>query len=76
MGLYGVPPLLAYLHTGSTPLVRRVDNPALLLSTSLRLASRGRMGLYGRHLPWILVWLDEAKLTGEERDCQHDEQVV
>lgn len=33
-----VPPLLAYLHTGSTPLVRRVDNPALLLSTSLRLA--------------------------------------
>jgi NDP-sugar pyrophosphorylase family protein len=31
-------PLLAYLHTGSTPLVRRVDNPALLLSTSLRLA--------------------------------------
>lgn len=33
-----VPPLLAYLHTGSTPLVCRVDNPALLLSTSLRLA--------------------------------------
>ncbi|KAJ5356755.1 hypothetical protein N7517_011364 [Penicillium concentricum] len=35
----GVPPLLAYLHTGST-LVRRVDNPALLLSTSLRLAKQ------------------------------------
>ncbi|KAJ5508454.1 hypothetical protein N7527_010597 [Penicillium freii] len=33
-----VPPLLAYLHTGSTSLVSRVDNPALLLSTSLRLA--------------------------------------
>ncbi|KAF4760312.1 hypothetical protein HAV15_008251 [Penicillium sp. str.  len=33
-----VPPLLAYLHTGSMPLVSRVDNPALLLSTSLRLA--------------------------------------
>ncbi|KAJ5812907.1 hypothetical protein N7447_009930 [Penicillium robsamsonii] len=35
----GVPPLLAYLHTGPT-LVRRVDNPALLLSTSLRLAKQ------------------------------------
>lgn len=34
----GIPPLLAYLQTGSTPLVRRVDSPALLLSTSLRLA--------------------------------------
>jgi Nucleoside-diphosphate-sugar pyrophosphorylase involved in lipopolysaccharide biosynthesis/translation initiation factor 2B, gamma/epsilon subunits (eIF-2Bgamma/eIF-2Bepsilon) len=33
-----VPPLQAYLHTGSTPLVSRVDTPALLLSTSLRLA--------------------------------------
>ncbi|KAJ5952721.1 uncharacterized protein N7479_011134 [Penicillium vulpinum] len=35
-----VPPLLAYLHTGSAPLVRRIDNPALLLSTSLRLAKQ------------------------------------
>lgn len=33
-----VPPLLAYLHAGSTPLVRRVDSPALLLSVSLQLA--------------------------------------
>lgn len=33
-----VPPLLTYLHTGSTPLVSRVDNPALLLSTTIRLA--------------------------------------
>ncbi|KAJ5200525.1 hypothetical protein N7472_005729 [Penicillium cf. griseofulvum] len=35
-----VPSLLAYLHMGSTPLVRRVDSPPLLLSTSLRLAKQ------------------------------------
>jgi translation initiation factor eIF-2B subunit gamma len=35
-----VPSLLAYLHTGSTPLIRRVDNPALLLSISLHLAKQ------------------------------------
>jgi translation initiation factor eIF-2B subunit gamma len=32
------PPLLAYLQPDSAPLVRRVDSPALLLSTSLCLA--------------------------------------
>ncbi|KAL2700658.1 hypothetical protein AAEP93_007477 [Penicillium crustosum] len=39
-----VPPLLAYLHTGSTPTVSRVDNPNLLLSTSLRLAKLESIG--------------------------------
>lgn len=33
-----IPPLLAYLQTESAQLTRRVDNPALLLSTSLYLA--------------------------------------
>ncbi|KAI1912412.1 Translation initiation factor eIF-2B subunit gamma [Ophidiomyces ophidiicola] len=35
-----VPPILAYIHSSrpSEPLVRRVDNSALLLATSLRLA--------------------------------------
>lgn len=35
-----VPPMLAYVHSSmpSAPLVRRVDNAAILLSTSLRLA--------------------------------------
>jgi translation initiation factor eIF-2B subunit gamma len=47
-----VPPLLAYLHTGSTPLVRRVDNPALLLSTSLRLAKLGSIEDVGHTAPF------------------------
>jgi translation initiation factor eIF-2B subunit gamma len=47
-----VPPLLAYLHTGSTPLVRRVDNPALLLSTSLRLAKLGSTEDAGHTAPF------------------------
>ena len=36
------PPMLAYIHpsTAPTPLVRRVDTPALLLSTSLYLATQ------------------------------------
>lgn len=35
-----VPPVLAYIHSSkpTEPLIRRVDNPSLLLSTSLRLA--------------------------------------
>ena len=35
------PPILAYVHpsTSSTPLIRRVDTPALLLSTSLYVAT-------------------------------------
>ncbi|CAG7961123.1 unnamed protein product [Penicillium nalgiovense] len=47
-----VPPLLAYLHTGLTPLVRRVDNPALLLSTSLRLAKLGSIEDVGHTAPF------------------------
>ena len=37
-------PLLAYLQTESAPLIRRVHSPALLLSTSLRLAKMGSIG--------------------------------
>lgn len=33
-----VPPILAYVQSGSSPFVRRVDSSAILLSTSLRLA--------------------------------------
>ncbi|KAJ5129447.1 uncharacterized protein N7515_005486 [Penicillium bovifimosum] len=33
-----LPQLLAYVHRGSTPLIRRIDNSAVLLSTSLLLA--------------------------------------
>lgn len=34
-----VPPFLAYIHPSPTPLIRRIDTPALLLHTSLHLAS-------------------------------------
>jgi translation initiation factor eIF-2B subunit gamma len=37
-GSPNIPPLLAYLQTKSMQLIRRVDSPALLFSTSLRLA--------------------------------------
>ncbi|KAL8716615.1 MAG: hypothetical protein Q9225_006074 [Loekoesia sp. 1 TL-2023] len=34
-----VPPFLAYVHPSSTPLIRRIDTPALLLHASLYIAS-------------------------------------
>ncbi|KAJ5497293.1 hypothetical protein N7463_009280 [Penicillium fimorum] len=57
----GVPPVLAYLHTGST-LVHRVDNPALLLSTSLRLAKQAS--------------IEEADHTATRSPFAHDRKIA
>ncbi|KAL8900910.1 MAG: hypothetical protein Q9207_005456, partial [Kuettlingeria erythrocarpa] len=34
-----VPPFLAYVHASTSPLIRRIDNPSLLLHASLHIAS-------------------------------------
>ncbi|KAJ9493058.1 hypothetical protein VN97_g177 [Penicillium thymicola] len=57
-----VPPLLAYLHTGSTRLVSRVDNPALLLYTSLRLAK--------------LESIEEADRAATQPPFAHDRKIA
>ena len=46
-----IPPMLAYLHSSmpSAPLVRRIDNAAILLSTTLRLAKLESVEETGRN---------------------------
>ncbi|KAJ9488443.1 hypothetical protein VN97_g4845 [Penicillium thymicola] len=44
-----LPEMLAYVHRGSTPLIRRVDNTGVLLSTSLLLAKLPSIDEVGRN---------------------------